>query len=242
MTAGRVFGPSDAAVVEWLPGRGSVVLAAEGHIGGEQRVGRRLADGAVAWWSPFRDQRAALGAVLGQRRLPGVLAAAVTGPADAIGSAEALGLALAVAEHLAAERDIDFNGGWARAVVTCPAPPIDLQPAGYLLLPHLISVDPATPSGALDRVMWEVLEPAVVEVVHGERLPPPCLRELIHHNLGTLLALRTRARTGHLPDSPLGRLIGELSSDGPMSGHILYRNAHRLAPLLGTHTYSSETQ
>ncbi|GIG55740.1 hypothetical protein Lfu02_01120 [Longispora fulva] len=215
-----------AAWFDVLPGQGRLVLAAIGHVAGEQHLADASAGGV--WFTLERDPLWAMREAIGLCGTPGVLGSALAHRReDHTLEAHTVALALAVSADLTRRRrDLAVTD---QAAVCCPARPSTVL-NGCTVIPHLITVDTGTQ--LRDRVMWEVIADATAQQVHGEPLPPATARGRLDTHLRELLDLRARARAGYLPDNPLGAMVAEICADGPLTITAVYREAARLLPLL----------
>ncbi|GIG60608.1 hypothetical protein Lfu02_49800 [Longispora fulva] len=209
-----------------LPGPGRLVLAATGQVAGEQHLAD-VASGGV-WFTLERDPLWAMREAIGLCGTPGVLGAALAHRReDHTLDAHTVALALTVSADLTRRRR--DHAVTDKAAVCSPVRP-SLVLTGCSAVPHLITVH--TGSQLRDRVMWEVIDDATAEQVHGEPLPPAAARARLNTHLRELLDLRARTRAGYLPDSPLGGMIAAVCADGPLTITAVYREAATLLPLL----------
>ncbi len=95
-------------------------------------------------------------------------------------------------------------------------------------IPHLLTLRYSSGHVA-DAVVWELIPR--VAAPEWSRVPPAS-QGFIEAHLPRLMALRTAARTGTLPDTTAGQRLAAVLAGRPLSTRTVYRNLDLIRPLL----------
>jgi hypothetical protein len=141
-------------------------------------------------------------------------------------------LALAFALHLDVRRRRDPDPV-RPCVISCCPPHL---PSNILVrLPHLIAH--RLLSGSIeDLSVWEVMAAENALGWLGGPLPEKEKRLLIERKLTRLLALRSQARAGRLPDTEAGRRLADWMTNRYLSIRIVYQHIDQFLALLDDET------
>lgn len=144
------------------------------------------------------------------------------------GDADPARLALAFALHLDVRRRRDPDPVRPCVISRCPP---HLPSDTLVRLPHLIAH--RLPSGAIeDLAVWEVMAAEKALCWLGGPLPEKDKHLLIEQKLTGLLALRSQARTGRLPDTEAGRRLADWLTNRYLSIRMVFQHIDLFLPLL----------
>lgn len=162
----------------------------------------------------------------------GLMAVARRGTVAAVlhpgGDADPGRLALAFALHLDIRRRRDPDPVRPCVISRCPP---HLPSNTLVRLPHLIAH--RLQSGSIeDLTVWEVMAAEKALCWLGRPLPETDKRLLIEQKLTGLLALRSQARAGRLPDTGAGRLLADWLTNRYLSIRMVYQHIDLFLALL----------
>jgi hypothetical protein len=115
----------------------------------------------------------------------------------------------------------------ARAHLTSADPPAAVDQS--VRIPHLLTLRYSSGHIA-DMVVWELIPR--VAAPQWSRITPAS-RAFVEAHLAQLLALRTAARTGALPQNTAGQRLADILAGKPLSTRIAYRYLDLIRGLLG---------
>jgi hypothetical protein len=114
---------------------------------------------------------------------------------------------------------------WAHLTSADPPATVDQS----VRIPHLLTLRYSSGHVA-DTVVWELIPR--VAAPQWSRIAP-ATRAFIEAHLPQLLALRTAARTGNLPQNTAGQRLADTLAGKPLSTRIAYRHLDLIRGLLG---------